>query len=154
APYAAAIVLAASTGWFGLRLGTERTTNVHLIVPSVPAPNMGSTVDPGAVFSKERESLSAQIDERNRAIARLTDKVARQTATVEKLQQEQQDLNGSLQKAQSERDQRVSEREALSRSLDQSQAALAQAKKDLEVLQKQRADEAPHEAEVEARLAK
>jgi hypothetical protein len=42
----------------------------------------------------------------------------------------------------------------LGRSLEQSQTDLARAKKDLEVLQKQRADDAPHEAEFETRLAK
>jgi len=153
-PYAAAIVLAASMGWLGYRLGTERAANVPLIVAQTPAPNVGPAVDPVAAFAKERESLSAQVEERNRTISRLSDRVVRQTAEVEKLLQEQQKLNDSLQKAQTERDQRISEREALARSLEQSQIELARVKKDLEALPKQRVDDALRDAEVEARLAK
>ncbi len=153
-PYAAAIVLAASMGWLGYRLGRERAANVPLVVAQTPAPNVGPTVDPVAAFSKERESLSTDLEERNRTIARLSDRIVRQTAEVEKLLQEQQKLNDSLQKAQTERDQKSSEREALGRSLEQSQTELARAKQDLEALQKQSADDAPREAEVEARLAK
>lgn len=154
-PYAAAgIVLAASIGWLGYKLGTERATNAPLIVAQTPARNVSPTGDPDATFLKERESLSAQVEERNRTIARLTDKVIRQTAEVERLLQERQKLNDSLQKAQTERDERVSEREALGRSLQESQAELARENKDLEVLEKQRADNAPREAEVEERLAK
>jgi len=154
-PYAAAtIVLATSMGWFGYRLGTERATNVPLIVAQTPARNVSPTGDPDAAFLKERESLSAQVEERNRTIARLTDKVIRQTAEVERLLQERQKLNDSLQKAQTERDQENSGREALGRNLQESQAELAREKKDLEALQKQRADDALREAEVEVRLAK
>jgi hypothetical protein len=153
-PYAAAIVLAASMGWLGHRLGTKRAANVPVVVVQTPTPNGGPTVDPVAAFSKERESLSAQVEERNRTIARLSDRVVRQTAEVEKLLQEQQKLSDSLQKAQTERDQKVSERDALARSLEQSQIDLARVKKDLEGLPKQRDDDALREAEVEARLAK
>jgi hypothetical protein len=63
-------------------------------------------------------------------------------------------LNDSLQRAQTERDQKVSEREALGHSLADSQAELARVKNDLDALQKQRLGDAAHEAEVEARLAK
>ena len=153
-PYAAAVVLAASMGWLGYRLGTERAVNMPVVVVQTPTPNGGPTVDSVAAFSKERESLSAQVEERNRTIARLSDRVARQTAEVEKFLHEQQNLNDSLQKAQMERDQKVSEREALDRSLEQAQIELARAKKDLEGLPKQRDDDALREAEVEARLAK
>ena len=151
---AAAIVLATSMGWLGYRLGTKSAASVPPIVAPTLAPNVSPTVDPVAAFSKERESLSAQVEERNRTIARLSDRVVRQRADVEKLLQEQRNLNDSLQKTQAERDQKVSEREALSRSLEQSQAELARAKKDLEAVQKQRVNDAPREAEVEARLAK
>jgi uncharacterized protein YoxC len=153
-PCAAAILLAAGMGWFGYRLGRERAASMPLVVAQPPASNVGSTVDPVAALSKERESLSADVDEGNRTIARLSDRIVRQTAEVEKLLQEQQKLNDSLQKAQTEQDQNVSEREALGRSLELSQAELARAKQDLEALQKQRADDAPREAEAEARLAK
>jgi len=154
-PYVAAgIVLAASMGSLGYKLGTERATSVPLIVARTPAPNVSPTGDPDAVFLKERESHSAQVEERNRTIARLTDKVIRQTAEVEKLLQEQQKLNDSLQKAQTERDQGNFEREALGRNLQESQAELVREKKDLEALEKQRADNVLREAEVEARLAK
>jgi len=152
-PYAAAIVLAAGMGWLGYRLGTERTANVPRVVAQARAPNVGPTMDPVAVLSKERESLSAQVEERNRTIARLSDRVVRQTTEVEKLLQDRQNLNDSLQKAKTARDQKVSEREALDRSLEQSQAELARAKKDLEALEKQRTDDALREAEVEARFA-
>jgi len=153
-PYVAAILLAAGVGWWGYRLGTERAANVVRVVDYTSAPKADPTVDPVAAFSKERELLNAQVVERDRAIARLTDKVARQTAEVEKLLQEQQGLNDSIQKAQSERDQKVSEREALGHSLAESQAELARTKNDLDALHKQRAGDASHDAEVEARLAK
>src|SRR5260370_12359177 len=154
-PYAAAgIVMAASMGWLGYKLGTERATNVPLIVAQTPASNLSPTGDPDAAFLKEHESLSAQVEERNRTVARLTDKVIRQTAEVERLLQERQKLNDSLQKAQTERDQGDSWREALGRNLQESQAELAREKKDLEALEKQRADDALREAEVEVRWAK
>jgi len=152
--YAAAIVLAASIGWLGYKLGREHAGNLPLVVTQTPAPNVGPAVDPVAAFAKERESLNTQVEERNRTVARLSDRVVRQTADVEKLLQEQQKLNDSLRKAQTERDQKVSEREALARSLEQSQIELAQVKKDLEALPKQRDNDALRDAEVEARLAK
>jgi hypothetical protein len=154
-PYAAAtIVLATSMGWFGYRLGAGRTKNVPLIVAQTPAPDVSPMRDRDAAFLKERESLSARVEERDRTIARLSDKVVRQTSEVERLLQERQKLNDSLQKAQTERDQGDSEREALGRNLEESQAELAREKKDLEALETQRGDDALREAEVEARLAK
>jgi len=157
-PYAAAILLAAGMGWFGYQAGRERAKSEARSVNPIPVLRATVTTDPAAVskerLSLEQQFLGAQVEERDRAIARLTDKVARQTADVEKFQQEQKDLNDSLLKAQTERDQRVSEREALGHSLADSQADLARAKSDLEALQQQRASDAAHEAEVEARLAK
>lgn len=152
--HAVAIVLAASIGWLGYELGRERAANVPVDVAQPLAPNVDPAVEPVATLSKQNESLSADVEERNRTIARLSDRIVRQTAEVEKFLQEQQKLNDSLQKAQAERDQKVSEREALGRSLELSQAELARAKKDLEALQKQRADDVPRESEAEGRLAK
>jgi len=157
-PYAAAILLAAGMGWVGYRAGIERGAGVARVVYQTPVLKAGAAMDLARASSttdpKEGQSAGTQVEERDRAIARLTDKVARQTAEVEKLQQEQKDLNDSLLKAQTERDQRVSEREALGHSLADSQADLAQAKNDLEALQQQRAGEAAHEAELEAHLAR
>jgi uncharacterized protein YoxC len=153
-PYAAAIVLAASMGWVGYRFGTERPANVPLVVAQTPAPNVGPVVDRVAAFSKEHELLSAQLEERNRTIARLSDRIMLQTAEFEKLLKEQQQLNDSLQKAQTETDQKVSERDALGRSLEESRAELARAKEDLEAFQKHQVDDVPREADAEARLAK
>jgi hypothetical protein len=157
-PYAAAVLIAAGVGWLGYRAGIERGAGVARAVNQAPALRPGATIGP-ATFSKERQSLEGQslggqVEERDRAIARLTDKVARQTAEVEKLVQERKDLNDSLQKAQTERDQKVSERGALGHSLADSQAELARVKNDLDALQKQRLGDAAHDAEVAARLAK
>lgn len=153
-PYVAAVVLAGSIGWLGYRIGIQRSANPPAIVAQTPARNVGTTVDPIAVLSKERASLSAEVAERNRAIAHLSDQVARQAAEVEKLTQEQQSLRDSLQKAEAERDQKVSERQVLDSKLEQAQAELLRAKNDLETLQKQRADDALRQAQLEARLAK
>ena len=157
-PYAAAIFLATGMGWIGYRVGVERSASVARVVSQTPLVRACSTADVATLSAanifKERESVGAQVEERERAIARLTEKVARQATEVEKLQQEQKDLNDSLQKTQTERDQKVSEREALGRNLDQSQAELARVKNDLDALQKQRSGDAAREAEVEARLAK
>jgi len=157
-PYAAAIFLATGVGWFGYRVGMERAASVARVVSQTPLVRAGSTADVATLSAanifKERESVGAQVEKRDREIALLTDKVARQTAEVAKLRQEQKDLSDSLQKTQTERDQKVSEREALGHNLDQSQAELARVKNDLDALQKQRSGDAAREAEVEARLAK
>src|SRR5882672_654156 len=152
-PYAAAIFLATGVGWFGYRVGMERAASVARVVSQTPLVRAGSTADVATLSAanifKERESVGAQVEKRDREIALLTDKVARQTAEVAKLRQEQKDLSDSLQKTQTERDQKVSEREALGHNLDQSQAELARVKNDLDALQKQRSGDAAREAEVE-----
>jgi len=157
-PYAAAILLAAGMGWVGYRAGIERGAGVARVVYQTPVLKAGAAMDLARASSttdpKEGQSAGTQVEERDRAIARLTDKVARQTAEVEKLLQGQKDLNNSLQKVQTERDQKVSEREALGHSLERSQSELARVKNDLDALQQQRVGDAVHEAELEARLAK
>jgi hypothetical protein len=93
-PYAAAIFFAAGMGWFGYRAGMERAASVARVVNQTPAIRAGVTADLATLsainISKERQSsdrqsldgqsLGIEVEERNREIARLTDKVARQTA--------------------------------------------------------------------------
>ena len=152
-PYAAGIALAALIGLFGYQLGEKRSVN-PVLVSEHPAVEANASRDEIAALSKEQQLLAAQLEERNRAIANLTSKTARQLAEIQELRNADQEAQDSYQKTQVEKAQIVSERDGLRHKLEQAQSDLTSIQTDMESLRQLRANDAFRLAELDARIGK
>jgi len=101
-------------GWFGYRVGMERAASVARVTVRLQRLGPLSRL---TNISLERQSSGAEVEKRDREMRFDRQRWRARPAEVAKLQQEQKDLNDSLQKTQTERDQKVSEREALATTL-------------------------------------
>jgi len=148
---AASIALAGLMGILGYQMGASRGVN------QVPAsqradPDAKRRQDEIAAMSQERQSLRAQLQERDRAIANLTGKTAHQLAEIQELKNEDHQTQDSYLRAQEESTQAASERDGLRQKLEQAQSELASMQADMESLRQQRANAAARVAELETRL--
>jgi hypothetical protein len=152
-PYAAAVALLVMASSVGFHLG-KRSAGPVRMSQQLPAPAPPGVRSEVASVSRERQLLRAQLEERDRAIASLNTKVARQLDEVQKLKSEGQQLRESSRNVQETESQTASERDGLSRKLEQAQSDLASMQKDLESIRQQRANEALRVTELEAQLGK
>jgi hypothetical protein len=107
-----------------------------------------------AAASKEHDLLQSKLEERDRAIASLNGKIARELTELEKLKTEDQLLRESLQTAQDDKTETASQRDGLSRKLDRAESDAASMQKEMESLRQQRTNDAVRVAELEARIGK
>jgi len=153
-PYAAAIAMVALIGLLGFHLGINWRTNSVPVTQQGPAREVDRAHDEVAAMSQERQLLRAQLEERNRGIASLGSKIARQSAELQNLKKRDQEGKDSLQRIQEEKIQTASERDGLSHKLEQAQSNLALMQKDIESLRQLRANDAFRVTELEARIGK
>ncbi len=150
-PYAAGIVLAAIIGLLGYQIGQRRSEIPTRVSPQPTAATYLARNEIAAI-SQERQALHAQLEDRDRAIASLSSKTARQVAEIQELKSKDQAAQDSFQKVQEEKNQTVSEREGFRQKLEQAQTQLASIQTEMDSLRQQRSGEAARVAELEARL--
>jgi hypothetical protein len=148
---AAGVVLAALIGMLGYRQGEKQGAN-SVPVSQPLAMDANGPRDEIAALSQERQVLRAQLQERDRAIANLTGRAARQLAEIQALKNEDHQAKDSYLRAQEESTQTASDRDGLNRKLEQAHSDLASLQAEMESLRQQRADEAARVAELESRL--
>jgi hypothetical protein len=148
---AVGIALAALIGVLGYQLGERREVN-RVPVSQRPATDVKGPHDEIAAMSQERQSLRAQLQERDQAIANLSGKTAHQLAEIQELKNQDHQAQDSYRSAQEEKAQTASERDGLRHKLEQAQSDLALMQADMESLRQQRANESARVAELETRL--
>lgn len=157
-PYAAGVAVALIVGLLGYELGAKRTADFAVVSEQQSEEVATAARNQIALLSRERESLQARGQERDRELDRLRRQMAQKSAEVQKLNGEGQTLRDSLQRSEVEKSETTSERDALNHRLGQVQsdrerleADLALKQKDLDALRQQRASDARRATELEAR---
>ena len=147
-PYAAGLALVVLAGSLGYRLGQKpHLSPVPVGQPLISAEN--KSPDDFAAMSQQRESLRAQLRDRDGAIANLAEKAAHQSAEIEELQRTNTTQEAAYQTAVEEKTLTATERDELKRKLEHAQSDLAMTQADVESLHQQRAAESARLAELE-----
>ena len=152
-PYACAIALAVLIGLLGYQVGEKRGVTPVPVSKSL-VQEVNEPRDEIAALSQERQLLRAQLAERDHAMANLSDKATRQLTEIQDLRNADHEAQDSYQRAQEEKAQIASERDALRHKLEQSQSDLASMQTDMESLRQLRANDAFRLAELDARVGK
>jgi myosin heavy subunit len=139
--FAAALVLAATLGIYSYEFGRHKGQVVQ-IKPSVaytrPDTRIEALEQQISDIGHERELLKGQLTQRDGMITELRRQVAEQSATLAEMKTAQTNLEQSLQKDQTDKQQVVQEKSNTLQKLDAAQASLQKTQTELDTLRQQR----------------
>lgn len=150
-PYAASLAVILAVGIVGYHLGTRQVSMsppLSTLAPSGDVRRLEITPD------AEEPRLQAVLEQQDRTFASLKARIDRQSAEIQQLKADSQNLQGSFQEAEDRNAQTTSQRDELNRKLEQAQADLADMQKDLDSLHQQRAEQSLHAADLQAQVGK
>lgn len=146
-PFAATILLVATLGIYAYRIGTQRGVDSAGSTGSRPSlrQDMASPGDE-ITFGK------AQMEEREKIIVGLKQKIEKQSAEIIKLRTIQRNAESSARDSEQVKQQMSAERNTLAEQLQSASASLARAQASLDSLQSQSSQDSARTTSLEARL--
>ena len=140
-PFAAAILLIATLGFYAYRDGVKRgTEDVHPAAPVKETPVVALQQQISGA-GHARELLASQMAERDKTIEGLRRQVDQQAAELNKIRNEQAALQSASTKSEEEKQRLAVSQEAVSQKLEIAEATLQKTEKELEGLKGQRSQE-------------
>jgi hypothetical protein len=143
--FAAAVVLAATLGIYSFEFGRHKGREGAQIRPIAPETRPDTRIEALeeqiSDIGHERELLKGQLTERDGMITELRRQVAEQSATLAEMKTAQTNLEQSLQKDQTDKQQVVQEKSNTLQKLDAAQASLQKTQTELDTLRQQRSQD-------------
>ena len=139
-PFAACILLTVALGIYAYRIGRSRTQEVIRVVPSPNDTREGGLEQQISDAGRERETLKAQLGERDRVIADLRRHIEEQSASLNDMKAAQANLEQSLQTDEAEKQRVAVERAGFAQKFDAAQATLQKMQADLDSARQQRTE--------------
>src|SRR6266850_7087544 len=137
-PFAAAVVLTAALGIYSYQFGKGKGQEVARIVPNPPDTRLEALEQQISDIGHERQAMKTQLTQRDGMIADLHRQLAEQSAVLAEVKNAEVDLEHSLQRDQTEKQQVAQERSTLGQKIDSLQASLQRTETELDSLRQQR----------------
>ncbi len=151
-PFAAAIVLTAALGIYSFQFGKHKGREVAEIAAKPPDRRLDALEQQISDMGHERQTLGAQLVQRDGMIADLHRQLAEQSAVLTEVKSAEADLEHSLQSNQTEKERVAQERSALSQKIDSLQASLQRTETELDSLRQQRSQDQSRAESLEAQI--
>jgi hypothetical protein len=140
-PFAAAILLTATLGFYAYRVGVKRgAEDVHSTSPVKETP-VAAVPQQISDAGHDRELLVAQMLERDKTIEGLRHQVEQQASELNKIKDEQAALQSASSKSDEEKQRLAVSQAAVTQKLETAEASLQKTEKELEGLKGQRSQE-------------
>lgn len=146
-PFAATILLVVTLGIYAYRIGTQRGVDATGSTGSRPSLRQ-NVASPG----DEITFAKAQMEEREKIIARLKQLIEKQSAEINKLRTIQRNAESSARESEQVKQQIIAERNTLAEQLQSASVSLANAHASLDSLESLRSQDSARAASLEARL--
>ena len=153
---AAAVVLAAALGIYSYQFGEQKGQEVTPAAASTPDPRVEALEQQMSDAGHEKETLKAQLAQRDGMIAELRRQIADQSSVLAELKNTQSNLEHSLQNDRAEKQQlaqdQSNERSQLLEKFDAAQASLLKTQSELDSLGRQRLQDQARVEGLEAQI--
>jgi anti-sigma factor RsiW len=151
-PFAACIVLTAALGIYSYRMGRSRSVEVTQKTSPAPDTQIDALEQQMSDAGHERNNLRTQLAQRDRVISDLRHQIQMQSASLDEMKSAQADLEKSIQKDDTEKQQSSQERGTLAQRLDGAEASLEKTQAQLDSLERQRAQDESRAASLESQV--
>jgi hypothetical protein len=151
-PFAACVLLTIALGIYSYRIGSSRNSEVVRVISNSSDPRVGALEQQISDAGHERETLRAQLGERDRAIADLRRHIEEQSASLNDIKAAQANLEQSLQNDEVEKQRVAVERSSFAQKFDATQAALQKMQADLDSARQQRTEAQGRDASLQAQI--
>jgi len=151
-PFAACVLLTIALGIYSYRIGRSRNGEVVRVISNSSDPRVGALEQQISDAGHERETLRAQLGERDRAIADLRRHMEEQSASLNDMKATQTNLEQSLQNDEAEKQRLAVERASFAQKFDAAQATLQKMQADLDSARQQRAEAQGRDASLQAQV--
>ena len=151
-PFAAAVVLTAALGIYSYQFGKGKGQEVARIVPNPPDTRLEALEQQISDIGHERQAMKTQLTQRDGMIADLHRQLAEQSAVLAEVKNAEVDLEHSLQRDQTEKQQVAQERSTLGQKIDSLQASLQRTETELDSLRQQRSHDQSRAESLEAQI--
>jgi hypothetical protein len=151
-PFAACVLLAIALGIYAYRLGRDRNTETVRVISAPSDPRISALEQQVSDDGHERETLRAQIGERDRVITELRRHIDEQLASLNEMKATQANLEHSLQSDEAEKQRAAEERATLAQKSDAAQASIQKMQADLDAVRQQRTEEHARDSSLQAQI--
>jgi hypothetical protein len=151
-PFAACVLLTIALGIYAYRIGRSRNTEVVRVISDPSDTRVGALEQQISDAGHERETLKAQLGERDRVIADLKRRVDEESASLNEMEATQANLEQSLQNDEAEKQRGAEERGSVTQKFDAAQASLQKIQTELDSARQQRSEEQVRDASLQAQI--
>jgi hypothetical protein len=151
-PFAACVLLTIALGIYSYRMGRSRNREVVRVISNSSDPRVGALEQQISDAGHERETLKAQLGERDRVIADLRRHIEEQSASLTGMKAAQTNLEQSLQNDEAEKQRVAVERASFAQKFDAAQATLQKMQADLDSARQQRTEAQGRDASLQAQI--
>jgi anti-sigma factor RsiW len=151
-PFAACILLTAALGIYSYRMGRSRSVEVTQKTSPAPDTQIDALEQQMSDAGHERNNLRTQLAQRDRVITDLRHQIQMQSASLDEMKSAQANLEKSIQKGDTEKQQSSQERGTLALKLDGAEASLRKTQAQLDSLERQRAQDESRAASLESQV--
>jgi anti-sigma factor RsiW len=151
-PLAAAVVLTAALGIYSYQFGKHRGQEVARITTNAPDTKLDALEQRMSDVSHERQTLKTRLAQRDGMIAELNQKLKDQSTLVAEMKRTQGDLEHSLQRDQTEKQEVAQERATLAQKFDSLQSSLRKNETELDSLKLRRTQDQSLTESLEAQI--
>jgi len=151
-PFAACVLLTIALGIYSYRIGRSRNSEVVRVISNSSDPRVGALEQQISDAGHERETLRAQLGERDRVIADLRRHIEEQSASLNDMKAAQANLEQFLQNDEAEKQRVAVERSSFTQKFDAAQATLQKMQADLDSARQQRTEAQGRDASLQAQI--
>jgi hypothetical protein len=151
-PFAACILLTVALGIYSYRIGRSRNSEVVRVISNSSDPRVGALEQQISDAGHERETLKAQLGERDRVIADLRRHIEEQSASLNDMKAAQANLEQSFQNDEAEKQRVAVERANFGQKFDAVQATIQKMQADLDSARQQRSEAQGRDSSLQAQI--
>jgi len=151
-PFAACVLLTIALGIYSYRMGRSRNSEVVRVISNSSDTRAGALEQQISDAGHERETLKAQIGERDRVIANLKRRVDEESSSLSEMKAAQANLEQSLQNDEAEKQRVAVERASFAQKFDAAQATVQKMQADLDTARQQRSEAQGRDASLQAQI--